>query len=327
MSKTSDLLQAIPISQIHPSSHQARKFFDMDGLRHLAESMRHEGLIQPITVRIAEFATRSAESDDTADLAPQAALRAPQYELISGERRLRAAQLLGWKTIACRIITVISEGEAAAKGLIENLQREDLNAIEEAEGLAELRRVDGLYWTQERIAQVAGKSQTYVSQSLSLLSLPKEIQESIRRRILSRGHALELVRLPTPSLQLDVANQIGDRLTREQTRALVNSILSRKSKEKHGKTRGPLESAGEGPDPLGDLWPRLILDLPIGRPGSTRVRYLGNFRWSIETPDLQSQITEHPATPLREQLAEWFSGVGVALRQPKAAPTRSKTPV
>src|SRR5581483_3690351 len=143
----------------------------------------------------------------------------------SGERRLRAAKLLEWEVIEARVISVISEGEVAAKGLIENLQREDLNPLEEAEGFSQLHRVDPTYWTHERIAQVTGKSRVYVTQSLSLLRLPEAIKEDIRRRIYSRGPALEIARLPGSSLQLSVAKMGPDRLTREQTRKLVDSIL------------------------------------------------------------------------------------------------------
>src|SRR5579872_5379223 len=110
MSESSSVFQLIPIDHIRSSPHQARKAFDPDSLRSLADSLQQEGLIQPITVRLLP------ETENA-------------YELVSGERRLRAAKLLGWTTIEAKIIQVISEGEAAAKGLIENLQREDLNPI------------------------------------------------------------------------------------------------------------------------------------------------------------------------------------------------------
>ena len=137
-------LQLVSIAQIKPSPHQARKLFDEENLWKLAESLRQEGLIQPITVR--QLLPIAGDRED------------PGYELVSGERRLRAAKLLGWTMIEARVISVISEGEVAAKGLIENLQREDLNAIEESEGFLQLNNVDPTYWTHERIAQVTGKS-------------------------------------------------------------------------------------------------------------------------------------------------------------------------
>src|SRR5690349_15413187 len=105
-----DEFQQVPLAQIAASRHQARKEFDEENLKGLAESMRQEGLLQPIVVRIVSADRREGVSAST----PSETL-IPQYELVSGERRLRAAQLLGWKTILARVITTVSEGEAAAK--------------------------------------------------------------------------------------------------------------------------------------------------------------------------------------------------------------------
>jgi len=105
--------------------------------------MKQEGLLQPVTVR------RAGEN----------------YELISGERRLRAAKLLGWQSIDSKVIETVSEGEAAAKGLIENLQRENLNPIEEAQAFQDLIQLDPGYWSQDRIVDICGKSKTYVSRA------------------------------------------------------------------------------------------------------------------------------------------------------------------
>src|SRR5450631_4269860 len=217
----SSQLQMVPLALIKPSPHQARKTFDEENLWKLAESLRQEGLIQPITVR--RLLPMAGDRED------------PGYELVSGERRLRAAKLLGWPKIEARVISVISEGEVAAKGLIENLQREDLNPVEEAEGFAQLNTVDPTYWTHERVAQVTGKSRTYITQSLSILRLPEAIKEDVRRRTYSRGHALEIARLPGSSLQLSVSKMIPGRLTREQTRKLIDSILLGKKSLKLNK--------------------------------------------------------------------------------------------
>src|SRR5579871_1428732 len=147
--------QTFPVYHFASSPHQARKVFDEDALQALAESMKQEGLLQPITVR---------QVGDG-------------YELISGERRLRAAKMIGWPVIDAKVIKTVSEGEAAAKGLIENLQREDLNAMEEARGFEDLNRLDPAYWTQEQIGKITGKGQTYVSESLGLLRLPESVQD------------------------------------------------------------------------------------------------------------------------------------------------------
>src|SRR4029077_10962856 len=139
-----------------------------------------EGLIQPITVR--QLLPMAGDRED------------PGFEMVSGERRLRAGKLLGWTVIEARIISVISEGEVAAKGLIENLQREDLNPIEEAEGFQQLLDLKDSHWNQDQIAKVTGKSNTYISRSLDILGLPKEIVDNLRARKFSRSHGVELLR-------------------------------------------------------------------------------------------------------------------------------------
>src|SRR4051812_1165190 len=109
---TKAAFQAIPLDQIRASPHQARAVFDDEAIRSLAESMKQEGQLQAVVVRQIAGA----------------------YELISGERRTRAARLLGWRAIEAKVVKTVSEAEAAAKGLVENLQRENLNPIEEAKG-------------------------------------------------------------------------------------------------------------------------------------------------------------------------------------------------
>ena len=121
-------IQQISVDQIKPSRHQARKDFDEEGIKQLAVSIDKEDLIQPITLR------KVGE----------------EYELISGERRLRAIKSLGRSTIEARVIEVVNEAAACAKGLVENLQREDLNPIEEAEGFVTLNKLDSGYWTQAK---------------------------------------------------------------------------------------------------------------------------------------------------------------------------------
>jgi ParB family chromosome partitioning protein len=125
-------IQQIPINQIRPSTHQVRKDFDEAGIKSLADSIEKEGLIQPVTVRKVDGG----------------------FELVAGERRFRAIKNLGRDTIEARIIETISEAAASANGLVENLQRKDLNPIEEAEGFSALNKMDPSYWTQEQMASV-----------------------------------------------------------------------------------------------------------------------------------------------------------------------------
>lgn len=311
-------LQPVSVALVKPSPHQARKYFDEENLWKLAESMRQEGLIQPITVR---------------QLLPTAGDREePGFELVSGERRLRAAKLLGWSIIEARIITVISEGEVAAKGLIENLQREDLNPLEEAEGFAQLNQVDPTYWTHERVAQVTGKSRVYITQSLSLLRLPEAIKEDIRRRAYSRGHALEIARLPGSSMQLSVAKMIPGRLTREKTRKLIDSILiGRKSLKmsRPGVVSTNLLGGKIEQDPLADLWPSFMMNPWLGTPGTVCVRYLGDWRWSFEIPGPANASSIPPAelkSSVRSWLAQLLTRMGRSLSYETGKPPTSAPP-
>ena len=231
----SSVYLSISITQIRPAAHQARKNFDQESIKTLAESMKQEGLLQPITVRPVSAFGRDGVSASQLDVSParRDADTPTQYELVSGERRLRAAMLLGWPSIDAKIIQTVSEASVAAKGLAENLQREDLNPIEEAEGFAQIGCLDSGYWSQEQIAKVAGKTQGYISQSLGLLRLPASVQEDIRRLILSRSHGLELLRLKTPEQQSKAAHEIAKgELSIKEARKLVNQMLGGGEDEK-----------------------------------------------------------------------------------------------
>ncbi len=310
--------QQIPIRLIKPSPHQARKYFDEENLWKLAESLRQEGLIQPITVR--RLLPIAGDRED------------PGYELVSGERRLRAARLLKWKSIEARVISVISEGEVAAKGLIENLQREDLNPIEESEGFSQLNIVDPTYWTHERIGQVTGKSRVYITQSLSLLRLPEAIREDVRRRTYSRGHALEIARLPGSTLQLSVSRMIRDKLTREQTRKLVDSVLMGKTNLKLNQpgTLSAQAAAESLQDPLSELWPEFMSNPWITTPGSIRVKYLGNWKWSFEVPGPDTDLSNQSAFETKAALKAWLSKLlgrmGRSLASSESPAPAQKTP-
>jgi len=128
--------QRLPIDQIVPSAYQARKEFDAEAIAGLAASMKQEGQLQPIVVRQVTSIKSQVTGVDSSnkEALPNLPLDTCHFELVSGERRLRAAKLLGWTTIEAKIISTVSEAEAAAKGLIENIQRENLNPIEEAQG-------------------------------------------------------------------------------------------------------------------------------------------------------------------------------------------------
>jgi ParB family transcriptional regulator, chromosome partitioning protein len=222
------IVKVIPVSQILPSPHQARKAFDAENLKGLAESMKQEGLLNPVVVRKV----------------------AAGFELISGERRLRAAKLLGWPALEAKVIGTVSEAEAAAKGLIENIQREDLNTIEEAEGYKELNRLDPKYWTQNKIAQNCGKTQGHVSEFLRFLTLPEIVKGYIRRRILSAGHAAELIRIHKANAQKTLAHKIiKGKWSVMQTRDAIDRKLGKKPVLKL-----PSRVQPKVEDPLSDAW-------------------------------------------------------------------------
>jgi ParB family transcriptional regulator, chromosome partitioning protein len=300
------VFQTIPVDQVVPSPYQARKEFDPEALQGLAESMRHEGLIEPIVVRRrGEGETeRAGEETGVSPHHPLAQSPRLQYELISGERRLRAAKLLGWETIEAKIIATVSEAEAAVKGLIENIQREDLNPIEEAEGFKALSDLDGNYWTQKQIATVSGRTQGYVSQSMQLLTLHPDIQKNIRRLIFSRSHGLELSRLPIPEQQLAVARKISDRLTVHETRELIDSILSIKdgTKREYREPKVTPPAAVELKDPLKKFWTKLWLKGILWAPD--QVSY---------GPDGWSFLIKVESGDPKAELSRWFRGVADAL--------------
>lgn len=161
----------LPIGALRPNPSQPRKVFDQDGLRELADSITQYGILQPLTVR-----------------------RKPDgYELVAGERRLRAARLAGLKEVPCILLSV-GEEESGMLALVENLQRRDLDFIEEAEGLARLMRLYGL--SQEQAAARIGKSQPAVANKLRLLRHSPRVLEAIRENSLSERHARALLKLP-----------------------------------------------------------------------------------------------------------------------------------
>lgn len=177
-----DRLTTVAVKDIRPGRYQARVQIDDEALQELADSIKAQGVIQPVIVREHGLS---------------------RYELIAGERRWRAAQIAGLTEIPA-VIKTISDETALAMGLIENLQRENLNSIEEAQGLKRLADEFGL--THETIAQAVGKSRSAISNSLRLLSLPEPVQEMLYQRRLEMGHARALLTLPVVE-QLELAQK------------------------------------------------------------------------------------------------------------------------
>ncbi|WP_129724425.1 nucleoid occlusion protein [Xylanivirga thermophila] len=177
-------VEEIPVEQIKPNPYQPRKSFSEKGLEELSQSIREYGVIQPITVR------RTASGG---------------YELIAGERRLRASKMANMESIPAIIIDSF-EKDSAIIAMIENLQRENLHYIEEAKGYASL--IDDHGFTQEALAKKLGKSQSTIANKLRLLKLPDEIKEIIISNNLTERHARALLRLPDQELQLKAVQTI-----------------------------------------------------------------------------------------------------------------------
>lgn len=176
----------LPIDQIHPNRFQPRSIFDDAKIEELARTIHTHGIIQPIVVRT---------KDDG------------QYEIIAGERRYRAMKSLMWIEVPA-IIRELSDKETASVALIENLQREELTAIEEAQAFQQLLELHEL--TQEALAQRLGKGQSTVANKLRLLKLPEQVKEAILKRVISERHARALVPLKNEELQLQLLAEITE---------------------------------------------------------------------------------------------------------------------
>lgn len=202
----------LPISQVQPSMGQPRKRFDEVALQDLSDSIRIHGIIQPLTVR---------------------RLGSGYYQIIAGERRWRAAKLAGLKEVPAVVIEA-DDRKAAELAMIENLQREDLNPIEEAAGYKSLIEDYGL--TQEEAAQRVGKSRPAVANALRLLELPDPVKQLLEEGRLSAGHARAILAAPGKSLQRSLAQKVVEEgLSVRQTEALAKHMNQPPAKEKAPK--------------------------------------------------------------------------------------------
>lgn len=215
--KKNDRLVEIPMEDIAPNKYQPRLYFDDEGIEELKNSIIEFGLLQPIAVRKCSGG----------------------YELISGERRFRAAQLAGMK----RIPSIIIEGDekkSAILSLLENLQREDLTFFEIAQSYERLIREQGM--TQTEVAEKMGKSQLSVANKLRLLRLSPMIRKMIREYNLSEGHARALLRLKSEKQQFEaIKNICVNSLSAEEANEMTSEMLKKTKKRKeHTKINGNL---------------------------------------------------------------------------------------
>ncbi len=248
-------LRSLPISKVEPRETQPRTHFNEVALQELADSIREYGLIQPITVRKLDNGF---------------------YQIIAGERRWRAARLAGLKEVPVRVLEA-DDGRAMEIALVENLQREDLNPIEEANGFRTLIEVYGL--TQEQAAQRVGKSRPAVANALRLLSLCPEVQKLAEQGLLSAGHARAVAGLHDAELQRSVANKvIAMGLSVRQTETLVARTEKNQTKAPAQQTPAPfsVDYAAELERSLTSSLGRRVR-LHIGRKkGRVELEYYGN---------------------------------------------------
>ncbi|MCX2829009.1 nucleoid occlusion protein [Bacillus pseudomycoides] len=200
--KIHEEIQEIPIANIIPNRYQPRTVFDAARIDELALTIRTHGLIQPIVIR-------KYEED--------------KYEIIAGERRFRAATKLGWEKVPA-IIKNLNDTETASVALIENLQREELTAIEEAVAYQKLIELHNL--TQEALAQRLGKGQSTIANKLRLLKLPEEIKRALLEKSITERHARALIPLKNEELQLKVLQEIVEKqLNVKQTEERIAKLL------------------------------------------------------------------------------------------------------
>ena len=193
---------SLRVEDISPNPVQPRRHFDEAGLRELSDSIRSYGILNPLTVR----------------------LRCGKYELVAGERRLRAAKLAGLREVPCILLDVDMQN-AGLLALVENLQRKDLDFLEEAEGIQRLIRMFGM--RQEEAARRIGKSQSAVANKLRLLKLPPDVLETLREKQLSERHGRALLRLPDGESQRAALSAILEQgMTVAAAEAYIDALLA-----------------------------------------------------------------------------------------------------
>ena len=204
----------LPISKVEPRIEQPRNYFDEEALQELSESILQYGLIQPITVR---------------------KLDSGYYQIIAGERRWRASRLAGLTEVPVRVIEA-DDRRTAELALVENLQREDLNPIEEAKGYKTLIEVYGL--TQEEAAKSVGRSRPAITNSMRLLNLSEAVMEMVEKGMLSAGHARALIPISDEAVQLAAANEVIEKNYSVRRTEQLAAKLTKAPKEEVEETPG-----------------------------------------------------------------------------------------
>jgi ParB family chromosome partitioning protein len=208
----------LPVDQLQPGAHQPRRNFDAEQLDSLADSIRAQGVVQPIVVR---------------------PVNGGRYEIVAGERRWRAAQKVGLKNIPA-VVRTMEDRAAMAVALVENIQRADLNALEEATALKRL--IDDVGLTHEQVAEAVGRSRVQVTNLLRLFELNDDVQNMLRMGKLSLGHAKVLLGVTGPR-QTSLANLvIARQYSVRQTEELVRAALAGRTSKARKSSRSPIEN-------------------------------------------------------------------------------------
>ena len=214
----------VSIDDIRPNSAQPRKTFDDEKLEELSASIERHGVIQPVVLR----------------------KLGKGYELVAGERRWRAARMAGLKEIPC-IVKELSDEENMLLAIIENMQREDLNPIEEAKGLKAMTEKYG--FTQEQVSTSLGRSRTYIANSIRLLKLPDEIQQYVSEGQMSAAHGRTIINIPDKQKQKEVADKIiRNDLSVRATEKLADRIKDELKPERKRRRKAADEEIGKTPE-------------------------------------------------------------------------------
>ncbi len=241
--------QTLPISRVEPRAGQPRTRFDEPALQELADSIAEHGLLQPITVR---------------------ALDNGYYQIIAGERRWRAARMAGLREVPVCIVEA-DDRKAQELALVENLQREDLNPMEEARGYRALMEEYGL--TQEAVSQSVGKSRPAVANALRLLALPEAIVSMVEKGELTTGHARALLPIQDRTKQLDAARQVVEKgLSVRQTETLAANLLKA---PKQAKPAPAVDYAAQASAELGQALGRKVHIVDGRKKGRIELEYYG----------------------------------------------------
>lgn len=260
-------ITSLPTDSLSPNIHQPRHHFDQQALEELAASIKNQGLIQPILVR----------PTDTPG----------KYEIVAGERRWRACTLAGLSSVEC-IVRAMDDHESMAIALIENLQREDLNPIEEARALGQIK--EHFQITQEELADKIGKSRPAVTNCLRLLKLPASVQEQLETNCLTAGHARALLGIEDDKAMAFLADMVvTKKLTVRATEDLVKQF-------KHTKIVGQPKTPKAVPDDLSQMSKALESKYEF------RIRCSGSSEKGKITFAYASEEERHKITELLKQL-------------------------